>query len=497
MGALTVAESLAAEANALADGWTEERLVDAAGEALGNAIGRFFPQAGTIVAYLGKGHNAADGLVALGVLRDRYGWKVGARCACRMEDFAPLTLVKWRELGLHAALATTPVNDSGGPFVLLDSLLGTGASGALRKEFVPLAREMAELRRRFGARVAAVDLPSGIDADTGHCAGEAVVADVTFMIANAKRGLLAGHAASITGALALVPMDALTENGEGDISLISPQTLDCGKGHRPFDFHKGMAGRVAIVAGSATYSGAAVLAATGALRGGAGLVTLFVPADAHAMISCKCPPEIIVRSYDRPREVMATRFDALVLGCGMGNIKGKDAEDLLDAILESQSPVVIDADALNLIASSGKLPLLTENHVVTPHPGEFAKLVPDLASLPREEAAREFTRRSPATLLLKGSRTIVTRQGQALRCNSTGTPGMASGGQGDLLAGVIGARLAIGDSSIDAASLSAWLCGRAAEIAMTGRACSEEALAAGDVARFLGAAFKDWKSGGR
>ena len=81
MGAMTVAESLAAEARALADGWTEEQLVDAAGEALGNAIARFFPQAGTIIAYLGKGHNAADGLVALGILRERYGWKVGARCA--------------------------------------------------------------------------------------------------------------------------------------------------------------------------------------------------------------------------------------------------------------------------------------------------------------------------------------------------------------------------------------------------------------------------------
>jgi NAD(P)H-hydrate epimerase len=117
--------------------------------------------------------------------------------------------------------------------------------------------------------------------------------------------------------------------------------------------------------------------------------------------------------------------------------------------------------------------------------------------LPREEAARRFADRVPATLLLKGCRTIVTRQGQPLWCNSTGTPGMATGGQGDLLAGVIGARLAIGDSPVDAAALGAWLCGRAAEVALNQENLSEESLAPSDVLHFLGAAFRDWKSSRR
>ena len=156
-------------------------------------------------------------------------------------------------------------------------------------------------------------------------------------------------------------------------------------------------------------------------------------------------------------------------------------------------PAVIDADALNLIARSGMTGILAERHVITPHPGEFRRLAPDLAGLPRESAARAFADRIPATLLLKGCRTLVTRRGQPLWCNATGHPGMATGGQGDLLAGVIGARLAIGDPPLEAAALAAWLCGRSAEIALNEPAISEESLTPSDVSRHLGGAFLDWK----
>jgi NAD(P)H-hydrate epimerase len=170
------------------------------------------------------------------------------------------------------------------------------------------------------------------------------------------------------------------------------------------------------------------------------------------------------------------------------------AADLLFALITgSPVPVVIDADALNLIAKHRMTGILTNRHVLTPHPGEFKRLAPDLAGLPREEAARAFADRFPATLLLKGARTIVTAKGRPLWCNTTGTPGMASGGQGDLLAGVIGARLAIGDAPLEAAALSAWLCGRGAETALSGGRISEESLTASDVAGYLGSAFLDWR----
>ena len=489
---------LAAETAALANGWTEERLLDTAGERLGHALGRFFPTPGTLVGYLGKGHNAGDALVAMRVMRDRFGWRIAARTAWPPEACAPLTQLKWRELALAAPLAEMPAwRDDEGPLVLLDGLLGSGSSGTPRDPLLRLIAEMEWLRQHAGARVAAVDQPSGIDADTGISAPGGVTADITFMIANAKRGLLVGHAANATGALALVPVEALTAAGSGDMELISPQMMDFGKSRRPFDFHKGMAGRVAVLAGSAQYSGAAVLAATGALRGGAGLITLHVPHPAAAAIAAKCPPEIIVRGYSTPAEVKNTAFDALVIGCGIGDVDASSAASLLEIIADSPAPAVIDADALNLLARSGMTGILAERHVITPHPGEFRRLAPDLDGLSREVAARAFADRHPATLLLKGCRTLVTRCSHPLWCNATGHPGMATGGQGDLLAGVIGARLATGDPPPQAAALAAWLCGRSAEIALDSPEISQESLTPGDVARHLGGAFRDWQGARR
>lgn len=496
MAAVTIAETLAIEAAAISNGWTAERLLDLAGERLGRAIGRHFPHPGNVVGYLGKGHNAGDTLVALRILRDEFGWKIATRNAFAIEDCSPLTRKKWSESGIDNPLANPPQwRDLKGPLLLLDGLLGSGSKGNLREPLLHLAREMTWLRQHAGARVAAVDLPSGIDPDSGEIFPDTVIVDITFMIGNAKRGLLAGHASPATGALALVPVEPLTSTTTGAFELIAPQTLDCGKLPRPFEFHKGQAGRVAILAGSENYTGAAVLAASGALRGGAGLVTLFVPHAALTSISAKCPPEIIVRGWIDPREVLEHRFDSLVIGCGLGEMDEATANGVFELI--SNNPVAIDADALNLIAKSNRLDILTERHVLTPHPGEFARLAPDLGGLSREDAARRFADRIPATLLLKGSRTLVTRHGEPLRCNSTGTPGMATGGQGDLLAGVIGARLALGDSPLDAASLGAWLCGRSAEIALNERHLSEESLVPGDVLHFLGAAYRDWKTSRR
>ncbi len=498
MGAVTIAEARAIEASAMAEGWTEEQLLVLAGERLGRAIGRFFPHPGTIVGYLGKGHNAGDALVALRLLRDQFGWQVATRHAYPLAGCAPLTQKKWAELGIKLPLDRAPQwRDFEGPLILLDGLLGSGTAGGLREPLLGLAQEMNSLRQQARIRVAAVDIPSGIDADSGQISPGTVIADVTFMIGNAKLGLLSGHAAAATGALALVPAEPLMATLTGDRELIAPQTLECGKSPRPFDFHKGMAGRVAILAGSKAYAGAAVLAATGALRGGAGLITLFVPASTRSLIASKCPPEIIVREYHDPREVLEFRFDSLVIGCGLDEMDDPMPDGLLDVISNTRVPTVIDADGLNLIARRGKMEILTDNHVLTPHPGEVAKLAPDLRDLPREVAARRFADRIPATLLLKGCRTIVTRQGEPLRCNSTGTPAMATGGQGDLLAGVIGARLAIGETPMDAASLGAWLCGRSAEIALNERHLSEESLLPGDVLHFLGAAFRDWQGSRR
>lgn len=497
MSAVTCSEMRAAEAAAIAAGWSGEQLLDFAGERLGRAIGRFFPHPGTAVGYLGKGHNAGDALVALRVLKEEFGWSVAARPAFPSGECAPLTRMKWLECAPPLIEAPLPWRDFKDPLVLLDGLLGIGACGALRDPLLKLAAEMNWLRQHAGARIAAVDLPSGVDADSGESTPGAVTADVTFMIGNAKRGLLKSHAVNSVGSLALVPVEILAVSAPGEIELICPQEMDFGKSPRPYDFHKGLAGRVAVIAGSARYPGAAVLAATGALRGGAGLVTLHAPQDVAAVIAAKCPPEIIIRSHASICELGNIDCDAMVVGCGIGALEEIAAAEFLDWLGKQEKPAVIDADALNLIAKYGRREIFRSQHVLTPHPGEFRRLAPDLADLPRERAAGVFSERHPSTLLLKGGRTLIARSGAPLWCNSTGSPGMATGGQGDLLAGVIGARLAAGLAPHEAAAQAAWLCGRAAEISLESRDISPESMTPSDCAVRLGAAFRDWQSARR
>lgn len=498
MAAVTVQEMRDAETRAMASGLTEEEILNHAGEQLGHALVKFFPTPGSAIAYLGKGHNAGDALVALKILRDTYGWKISTRAAYPIDACAPLTQKKWNELGNAENLSATPDwQNYHRPLILLDGLLGIGAQGPMREPLISMACEMRRLRDNAGARIAAVDLPSGIDADSGTATPGTVTADLTLMIGLAKRGLLMSHAATYSGALSLVSVDCLKHRHPTDFELICPQTLHFGKSPRPFDFHKGMAGRVAILAGSTTYPGAAVLAAIGALRGGAGLITLHTPKDAAPLIAARCPPEIIIRPYSSPLEVLETRFDSLVIGCGVGQPDQHTEDEIIRLIAETRVPTVVDADALNLIAANSQTHILDERHLLTPHPGEFARLFPELAKTSRETAVSSFIENSKATLLLKGSRSLIAQRGHPIIANSTGTPGMATGGQGDLLSGVIGAQLAAGHTPIESAALGAWLCGRASEIAIHSHSQSEQSLSPSDTANHLGHAFIDWQGSQR
>ena len=493
MGSVTADEMRRIEAAAFRAGATPGGLMEIAGRRMGQAMRRFFPAPGTAVAYLGKGHNAGDAVIALRELR-AVGWRISVRAAYPMIEWASLTRAVFRELG-EIELHERPLDPSelDRPLILVDGLVGIGARGGLRGPLTELAGEMNQLRETHGARIAAVDLPSGIDPDSGEIFPGSVRADVTFTIAVPKRGVLDSRSINAVGALVLVPVDELPIPEGGDRRLISPQTLPGVRFLRPFDFHKGMAGRVGVFAGSASYGGAAILAATGALRGGAGLVTLHVPVEIVERVSARCPPEIIIRGVAHPDDLQKFGCDAWVIGPGLGELDEPWTAGLRRLIERDAIPCVVDADALNAVARTGTLSRLPVGHVLTPHPGEFRRLAPDLDGLSREDAARSLADRISPVLLLKGARTLVTARGQALWCNSTGTPGMACGGQGDLLAGVIGALLATGTTPLEAAACGAWLCGRASEVALADRRLSEESLLPEDTLAHLGAAFLDWR----
>lgn len=487
MAAVSVAEMRGIEKRAMDAGVTEGELMARAGEALGNALGRAFPETGTAVAYLGKGHNAGDALIALRVLAESFGWRVAVRAAYPVEEWAALTKAQLRGLALVESVHAEPT-----ALLLLDGLLGIGAKGAPRGAIAGLIGEMDVLRRTRGALVAAVDNPTGVDPDSGEIFPGAVTADATFMIAAAKRGLLLGKAANATGALHLVPVAGLEAEGAGKMELISPQTMDFGKSPRPFVFHKGMAGRVAIVAGSPHFTGAALISALGAIRGGGGLVTLYAPSAACDAIRSRLPLEAMLSPCDDPSSLLSVKCDAMVVGPGLGEMDAAYAARLAELIANTRVPTVIDADALAVLAERGIKPGTL--HLLTPHPGEFARLAPELAALPREDAARAFVSGTAVTLLLKGARTLIARDAQTLRVNPTGTPAMSNGGQGDLLSGLLGALLAGGMETFDAAALGAWLCGRAAEISVSENGSPVTATDTGD---YLVVALRDWQRDGR
>lgn len=482
MSAVTAEEMRGVEREAMASGVSECELMSKAGVALGHAVGRAFPEVGMAVAYVGKGHNGGDALISLRVLRDVYGWEVAVRAAYPIEQWAELMVAQLQDLEVRRE-----VKPHGQALLLLDGLLGIGVKGAPRGELVELVEEMRKLREESGAIVAAVDVPSGLDPDSGEMSSGAVTADTTFMIGVAKCGLLAGHAVNAVGALHLVSVDGLDGKGESDLEMIAPQVMDFGKRARAFDFHKGKGGRVAILAGSPEFTGAAIISTLGAVRAGAGLVTLHAPRAACEGIRARLPLEVMLKACDDPRELLREKWDALAVGPGLGEMEGDFADGLVELISTAKVPVVVDADALNLLAKRGVK--ARAGCVLTPHPGEFARLAPELSAKTREEAVREFLGGSEAVLLLKGARTIVGKKGEVMRVNSTGTPAMSNGGQGDLLSGVIGALLGGGMEGFDAAALAAWLCGRAAEISEIEKGSPATAV---DVAEYLGLARRDW-----
>jgi NAD(P)H-hydrate epimerase len=241
-----------------------------------------------------------------------------------------------------------------------------------------------------------------------------------------------------------------------------------------------------------------VLCANGALRGGAGLVTIYASHDIQPVLAVAAPPEVMVHPVRSYSEVLEQKHDVLALGPGLGQAH---AGAILQLIEYAEGPMVLDADGLNIAAEhdTGLLKRCAGPRLLTPHPGEMARLFPEAKGLSRYETAARFTAqftdaRFPITLLLKGSRTIIHEQGKPASYNTTGNPGMGTGGMGDVLTGVCAALIGQHLSPYDAARTGAWLCGRAAEIAVQYR--SEESLAAMDVVESLGWAFRGLRRGG-
>lgn len=462
----TAAQIRAAEQITLA-GAADGVLMSRAARAVADAVYERLrsPRPGrSAVLLVGPGNNGGDALYAGALLRRR---SIAVTAVLADPDRAhPGGLAALRRAGGRVLTADSPRCERliERADVIIDGLVGIGARPPLR----PPMDRLVTLAARSPARRVAVDIPSGIDPDTGRADGPAFAADLTLTIGGLKTGLLLADQAGEVR-LAPIGMDPAGCGIRPDAAVITAADLPGlvrEPGPRDDKYTQGV---TAVVAGSARYPGAALLAVGGAVRMRTGLVRYIGP-QAGAVV--RRWPEAVVP----PDIAAAGRVQAWVAGPGMG-VDGGALARLRD-VLASPAPVLVDADGLTLLAGAPALLAARRDRVtvLTPHAGEFARLFPDLDPADRLASVRAAAARSGAIVLLKGYRTVIAAPDGAARITMTGSPYLATAGSGDVLAGMAGALLATGVDPLDAVAAAAHIHGLAGQLAADTRSAGAGAL---------------------
>jgi len=505
-----------------------EMLMDRAGFGVALAVEHLFELYGfenrAVHLVAGRGNNGGDAFVAARYLKDHNYevavWVAGSMAEIRGDARTHLSKLSECKVPIEElptkedwdALAT---DTFGRGFydvpVIIDGILGTGLQGPARGPAAGAINYVNRIARH--ALIVAIDVPSGLNSDTGGVDGDAVHADLTVTMGLPKRGLIEPEAADYVGRLEVVDIGipwALVEKIESEIEVIAPSEVGALFPRRTRHAHKGVFGHVLIVGGAAGYAGAVMLAARAALRSGVGLVTVVVPRCIASIVAVGVPEAMVhavpetesgslsAGFWPQWRERVAGRvgypreFGAVLAGPGM--TPHAETAILVEQLLkDSTVPLVLDADALNVFV--GRMEDLSRRVcplVITPHPGELARLMGGTAldiQADRFKAARDAAQRSRTVTVLKGAGTLVAQAGEPLQINVTGNPGMATGGTGDALAGLLAGILAQGVNPLDAARAAVFVHGRAGDIGAAEK--TEICLTAGDLINYLPFAFQD------
>ncbi len=457
---------------------------------------------------IGKGNNGGDGIVAARHLAES-GFEVHLLFAVPPDAWSGEAAVQ-RDIAERIGLPSSVYGTDGGIDWsrwdgIVDALLGTGTSGPPREPYAALIREA----NASGLPIVAADMPSGLNADTGEAADPCIRARVTVALGLMKRGLLLHPGAEWAGEAVVRPIgipEAAVRRQQVSTYILTEELISKRFGisvppARAADTHKGTYGHVLVAAGSGSMSGAGLLCARAALRSGCGLATWAVPESLALPLAGRLPEAMVSGLADggtgdwsgiAPGQLaaLADRKQAMVLGPGMGRWPGDSAwlRELWESV---QLPLVLDADALNMLAEAEEplsaWPKKERPVVLTPHPGEMARLcrlsVPEVQR-DRIGLARRFAEWHGVTLVLKGAQTVTASPDGSVYVNTTGNPGMATGGAGDVLAGMIGGLLAQGLDGTAAAAAGVYWHGAAGDRAAAAR-FDAASLIAGDIIEAL------------
>ena len=472
----------AAEAAAVTDGTPEFVLMKRAGAAAAALIAAWMRRFdfSRIVFLCGGGNNAGDALVAASILANRY--RVALWLARPLEAFHGAAALAAAELPAAVKTAVSTDFDSleiAQGDLIVDGMLGIGLTGEVRTGIAEVIAKVNASR----LPVIALDVPSGIDADTGvgRCpGGEALHAACTITFGSPKRGLFTPAGVRFSGTLvaADIGLDAYAA-GEAKCEAYTELEAMADLPRFASDIHKNCRGQLLTMAGSRRYPGAGALTALAALRGGAGLVRAFFPAGAAIRFAAAAIPEELEATGQggfaaAPSWEAYPGAAALTAGSGWGD---DVPVSILARVLEFPGKLLLDADALNLLARHPEAWKTRGDAVLTPHPGEAERLrrafgIPETGS--RSELAAALAARFGAVVVLKGARTVVACPDGGVSLNTSGSPDLATAGSGDVLAGLIGALLANGMAAPAAAKLGVFVHGRAGELC--GRGCIADDL---------------------
>jgi hydroxyethylthiazole kinase-like uncharacterized protein yjeF len=451
----TAAQVRQLEAAAIAAGTPGYTLMKRAGTAAFSALRQRWPLARTLAVVAGPGNNGGDGLV-LARLAHQAGLEVTVLlvadpAALRAEAREAFTELREAGVQTHRFDAAVLARAD----VIVDALLGIGARGTLRPEM----REAIEAINASGRRVFAIDLPSGLDPDTGH-ALPAVRATATITFIALKQGLYLGEGPEHAGDIQFDGLQVARAPIEPALRRLSYESLAEVLPPRPRQSHKGQFGRVLVIGGGTGMPGAVRLAAEAALRVGAGLVTV-ASLPEHLLPVTSTRPELMFRALRDVCDVADAMANADVIAVGPGLGQDAWAARMLGAVFEHRRPgqrIVADADALNLIASEDSRMRL-DDWVLTPHPGEAARLLgTNVADVQHDRLAtlRELCTQRGGVIVLKGAGTLIGAQGQVPRLCDHGNPGMSAPGMGDVLTGAVAGFLGQSEKSFEAAAAAVY-----------------------------------------